>query len=623
MIFSNNNLTPSVCPKTSQTNKPKNHFRWLKWLFPITGLSALLWFSLRVIPKPSRATYPCQRIAFPLASAFVVWLLGLVGSVAAYRKAKHLRVQGRYILAATCIALSIAFVWAAMSSTDQKVTYAHEPIVSNSPLGKAKGIFPGRVAWIHDPDATSWEGSDGDTSPPFWYDESCTDQEVVTEMLSKALRALTGRSSDAAAWDAIFKDFNQQMGRGYVGYTAGEKIAIKANFVLMYSVNDGVKPGNFWNCRLDQIDNSPQLTRALLRQLIDVAGVSPGDISIGDPSQGMPNYWYDMVHAEFPGVVYLTKPNYSLYGRTTVTKDIDAPFYWSDPNPAHFVGVINQDYIPTHFSQADYFINFPILKSHTHAGITVGGKNHYGSLRIPTAAGYYDMHWSRVLPGESPGMGNYRATVDLLGHPKLGGKTILTLIDGLYAGRGWDARPIRWDMAPFNGDWPSSIFLSQDKIAADSVAFDFMYNEWDGSTSEKDPFPQMSGADDYLHEAALIPNPDSGANYDPNNDGGLTESLGVHEHWNNATDKQYSRNLDPVNGTGIELVTEPGVVGDFYKNGVVDFKDFVIFATAWRSEPGDDNWNAACDISMPIDGIIDNIDLAKICENWLDYVGQD
>ncbi len=30
------------------------------------------------------------------------------------------------------------------------------------------------------------------------------------------------------------------------------------------------------------------------------------------------------------------------------------------------------------------------------------------------------------------------------------------------------------------------------------------------------------------------------------------ESLGVHEHWNNATDKQYSRNLGKRQG--IELV---------------------------------------------------------------------
>ena len=33
-----------------------------------------------------------------------------------------------------------------------------------------------------------------------------------------------------------------------------------------------------------------------------------------------------------------------------------------------------------------------------------------------------------------------------------------------------------------------------------------------------------------------------------------TTSLGVLEHWNNSTDKQYSRNLDPSTGKGIELV---------------------------------------------------------------------
>ncbi len=36
-----------------------------------TGLLALAWFLIRVIPKPSRALYPCQRAAFPLASAFI------------------------------------------------------------------------------------------------------------------------------------------------------------------------------------------------------------------------------------------------------------------------------------------------------------------------------------------------------------------------------------------------------------------------------------------------------------------------------------------------------------------------------------------------------------------------
>jgi hypothetical protein len=58
-----------------------------------------------------------------------------------------------------------------------------------------------------------------------------------------------------------------------------------------------------------------------------------------------------------------------------------------------------------------------------------------------------------------------------------------------------------------------------------------------------------------MHEAALGDHPPSGFRYAP--DGEPLKSLGVHEHWNNEVDRQYSRNLDPVNGKGIELVIVP------------------------------------------------------------------
>ena len=603
----------TACPNTGKLIKFPSNYRLLRWLFPITGLSALLWFLIRVIPKPSRAAYPCQQMAFPLASAFVIWVITLIASVSAYRKAIRLRRQGRFIVALFFSAISSSIIWMGISITDSQVSYAHESMISNSPLGEAKGILPGRVVWIYDPDATNWTGSDGNTSRPYWYEESCTNQEVVNDMLSKALRTLTGRSSDSEAWDAVFKNFNHQIGRGYTGYSAGQKIAIKVNFVLMYSnPSNGEKPASL----RDQIDNSPQLAVALLKQLIDMAGVSPENICIGDPMMIMPNYWYDMVHGECPGVVYLSKSGYTLTGRTQVKPDYSAPFYWSDPITARLAGK-QQDYIPTHFAQSDYLINFPVLKSHNDGGITLGGKNHYGSLmRSPGFDNnYYDMHYTRAT--ETPGMGHYRAIVDLLGHPKLGGKTMLTLIDGLYSGRSWDSHPIKWNMAPFNGDWPSSIFLSQDPVAADSVAFDFMDNEWNDSPSNINGFPQKSGASDYLHEAALVPNPPSGAIYNPAGNSPLTKSLGVHEHWNNATDKQYSRNLDPLKRNGIELVTEPGIVGDFCADNILDIQDLCMIAKAWGSVPGDGNWNAACDVSTPIDGKIDIFDLIKFCENWL------
>ncbi|MBN2019866.1 MAG: DUF362 domain-containing protein [Sedimentisphaerales bacterium] len=619
MSFLKSKYTPRTCPKTGKIIGSGRKSRLLWLFFPITGLAALIWFLIRVIPKPSRAMYPCQRVAFPIASGFVVWLIGITGSAVAYHKAKRALSQTRYILAAVCIVVSVGFILTAMSGTNENVGYAHEPIVHNNPIGEAKGVQPGRVAWIHDPDATNWGGG---TSAPYPYENTCTDQAVVNEMFSKGIRALAGEYTDADAWDAIFRNFNQRMGKGDVGYTSGEKIAIKINFVLMYSHPwNGEMPTGV----LSRISNSPQLAIALLKQLIDVVGVSPGNISIGDCQMMMPNHWYNMVHAQCPGVVYMTRAGVSHTGRTAVTLDYSAPFYWSDPCAAHMSGVTKQDYIPTHLAQSDYFINFPILKSHNSGGITLSGKNHYGSLsRTPNESGYYNMHNTRPAnddgsPYATPGMGYYRANVDLMGHPKLGGKTMLVLIDALYAGRSWDSQPIKWAMPPFNNDWPSSIFLSQDQVAADSVAFDFMDYEWDGAVGSLNGYPQYSGTDDYLHEAAMIPTPDSGVTYDPADDGGLTESLGVHEHWDNAIDKQYSRNLDPVSGTGIELVTAPpeGLIGDFDGDDDIDFEDFAVLAAAWYSEPGDDNWDPDCDISTPADSIIDEFDLAAFCDNWL------
>jgi uncharacterized protein (DUF362 family) len=109
-----------ICPKTGKPinqvhehGQENGHTRkWYpRWLFPITGLAALLWFLIRVIPKPSRANYPCQRAAFPLASAFIAWLAGVLGGVAILRKVRA-KFAGRYITAAlSVLVLVIAGIW--------------------------------------------------------------------------------------------------------------------------------------------------------------------------------------------------------------------------------------------------------------------------------------------------------------------------------------------------------------------------------------------------------------------------------------------------------------------------------------------------------------------------------
>jgi hypothetical protein len=219
------------------------------------------------------------------------------------------------------------------------------------------------------------------------------------------------------------------------------------------------------------------------------------------------------------------------------------------------------------------------------------------------------MHWDS--PFNIPTSGSYRNMVDLMGHRDVGSKTVLCLIDGLYTGKHAisypENLPKKWQMAPFNNDWCSSIFASQDPVAIDSVAFDFLVTEWPEAGG-----PAHAGTDDYLHEAALADNPPSGTFYDPERDGTPLASLGVHEHWNNPIDKQYTRNLGT--GEGIQLWQGPPAPDvDFSGDGKVNFEDFSILAQSMSEN------EALVDLAPPPfgDGVIDHRDVGIFLEHWL------
>jgi len=63
------------------------------------------------------------------------------------------------------------------------------------------------------------------------------------------------------------------------------------------------------------------------------------------------------------------------------------------------------------------------------------------------------------------------------------------------------------------------------------------------SPSEPNATRVTGNADNYLHEAALASEAASGVAYDPDGGGKRLGSLGVHEHWNNATERKYSGTL--------------------------------------------------------------------------------
>ncbi len=523
------------CPKTGRPIDSGSRRPWMLWLLPITGLLALVWFLIRVVPKPSRALYPCQRVAMPLASGFVAWVLGIAASVAALRKARANLRSRRYALATAALAVSVAAIWITLVATTEKPLRA-EPQPANQPIGVAQGIHPGRVVWVHDPDATDWKGP-GDGH--LWEPEH-TNQAAVDEMMSQALRNLTGEATDAAAWDAIFRYHNKARGKGDVGYQPGQKITIKVNFVGFIRAGGGVDPDSYDLGKLrDYMNTSPQMIAAVLKQLTEVVGARQSDLAVGDSLAYFANEYYEMLHEQFPEVHYLDCKGTA--GRTKMGLS-SKPLYWSCDTTG-----CEQDYVPEAFAQAEYLINLANLKAHTGAGVTLCAKNHFGSLvRTPPQKGYYDMHKDSF----SKGTGVYRDLVDLMGHSEIGGKTVLYLVDGLYGGIHFAEKvPRRFKSAPFDDDWTSSLFASQDPVAIDSVGVDFLQAETDVQK-----YSCMPGTDDYLHEAALANNPPSGAFYDPDHAGNVVRlaSLGVHEHWNNPQQKKYSRNMGK--NEGIELV---------------------------------------------------------------------
>ena len=125
-------------------------------LFPVTGVIALVWFLIRVIPKPSRAAYPCMRVAYPIASTFVLYLLGLAITTFALDRMKiHWRISRYWATAGFFIVALIAGFMTFQA--DQPPVFANSGSLdtANVPIGVARGIFSGRVVWDRNPDATN------------------------------------------------------------------------------------------------------------------------------------------------------------------------------------------------------------------------------------------------------------------------------------------------------------------------------------------------------------------------------------------------------------------------------------------------------------------------------------
>lgn len=558
----------------------QNILRWLtskrihpKIVFFIMGVFSTSWFLLRVIPKPSRAGYPCMQATAPFMSGFVLYLLSLGGSVVAFRRFRNSLAQKGFLLPGLFLISAIVFYLTSLilmrpSSVSGNSTHLAGEFPPNSPIGTAKGIFPGRVVWMWDQDATNQDCSntsnndgvinDGDDA---WFMLKNNNILVIDSMVIKSLLALTGASTNARAWDTLFRYYNINQGKGDVGFSAGEKIFLKINAT---SAHGGLAYGRYY-ADLSRNDNltinpfsaetNPYLVLVMLRQLVWVAGVPQNMIIVGDPARNIYKEFYDLWYAEFPDVCYLGNdlihPELEIesLGRTPVALTSTDKFFFSDLGAVMPEAVT--DKLFTVFEEIDYLINIPTMKAHATAGITLAAKNHFGSFPRTWAMHLHEGLMNGVDDPQRLGYGLYRIQTDIMMHDLLSGKNLLMIVDALYPSDDALAVPVKWNSIPFGGDWCSSVFMSLDPVAIESVCHDFLRTEYNGPTIATSR-PNWSGVDDYLHQAADSVNWPEGIVYNPDNDATIVASLGVHEHWNDSLHKQYTRDLET--GNGIEFI---------------------------------------------------------------------
>ena len=489
----------------------------------VLGITSTVWFLIRVIPKPQRATYPCMQASAPLMSGFVIWLMSLAASSLAFRKAKQRFTETRYVAAMLFLIAGIGAAFLMTSKSPAEAKPSSEAIKiwykPNLPLGEAKGMFPGRVAWAHNPKIASWDGKTG-----MWWEDRFNNQEETNKLLSQTLYSLTNIKNEKKSWDALFRFFNKTTKNVDSGYKSGEKIAIKINMnnVEAHESNN-------------RINANPQLILSLLSSLIHEVGVHQESITVADPSRFITDNIFDKCHAAFPKVRFVDHNGGNGREKATFKEN---GFVYSIDFDRRTSG------LATCFVEADYVINMALMKGHVSQGVTLSSKNFFGCLDIET-------DWRKNAHGSGfsqnrEGKRQYSVYPDFMGHKDLGAKTMLFLIDGIYGNKFVDGIPeSRWALTPFNNQWPNSLFASQDGVAIESVILDFALTEWPDA-------PDMMYSDHAMEEMALANNPPSGVVYDPERDGTRLHSLGVTEHWNNPIDKKYSRNLK--SGNGIELV---------------------------------------------------------------------
>ncbi|MBN1373641.1 MAG: DUF362 domain-containing protein [Anaerolineaceae bacterium] len=320
------------------------------------------------------------------------------------------------------------------------------PVPTVVPTVPPPNGLSGRVAHVRANGVTNWAGTD---TGNYW---EMVDQVVVDNMVDTGLKNLTSKSNLTDAWQTLIPN-----------YKTGEKIAIKVNF------NNSDVDGDDNGCEGGpHIDAVIEPVNALVRSLTVNFGVRASDILVFDSRRKIPLRFYDgsLYHVGFG-----EDPNSCENQYLTTGNSSRIEFHHPD---ASYDG-LDEVYLTDFILNTHYLINMPIMKRHHMSGITLGFKNHFGSILEP-----YMLHDTMFLDRDF--RQDYNPMVDMYKNPHIRYKTVLTVGDGLFGClEGEDSRPQVW--STFEYQPPKSLFFSTDPVAIDSVMADFLLAEPEGSSS--------------------------------------------------------------------------------------------------------------------------------------------
>jgi uncharacterized protein (DUF362 family) len=304
-------------------------------LLILVGFISLLWFIIRVIPKPSRALYPCQRVTFPLASAFVIWLIGILGSVTLFKRARKVFRDSRYVAAMAIMVAAIGFFAISFLSTPLTKVFARGQLAETVTVAQAEADvldkLPAKVAAVR---------SDKADCSDIGYAE-------IENMIRQAVQ-------DAGGWEDIISD--------------GDLVVLKPNLVAV----PPTPAPHFCNGKVTD-PRILEITAKLVKEINPSGKVYIMESgATTDSYEDMQNLGYtELEYIDSVIALEWTGRSFDDTMLQSVSLSDEQSLYPDNQKPNNARPI----YLHKTYFDADVIISVPVLKNHAIAGITGAVKN--------------------------------------------------------------------------------------------------------------------------------------------------------------------------------------------------------------------------------------------------------